>query len=84
MADDMLLVRENGPRSEVHPFLPKVKLWDDSLEALGEQADGFPRVMTGVDKRRVGTEVGWVRPATAALRSEGCTFSNRALEGRKG
>jgi hypothetical protein len=54
VADDICLIDPSAPReSRVVPVAPWLKLWDTTLEALGEARIGLPRIFSDDDKFRV-------------------------------
>jgi hypothetical protein len=56
LSDDVLPVRERDGVPIAIPYLPKLKLWDDSIEMLGEEPGRFARTLSFLDKRRVRLE----------------------------
>ncbi len=56
LSDDVLPVREERDAPMASPYLPKLKLRDDSLAMLGEAPERFARTLTFHDKRRVRVE----------------------------
>ncbi len=54
LSDDILPVREVDGRWLATPFVPKLKLWDESLEGLGVlDAHEYGRAFSWLDKKRV-------------------------------
>lgn len=71
LSDDILPVHEAGGRWVATPFLPKLKLWDDSLEGLGVRgAHDYAPAFSWLDKKRVdiGTQWGELATGERALR----------------
>jgi hypothetical protein len=53
LADDICVVDPAAPRKQrVLPVAPWLKLWDTTLEAMGESSHGLPRVFAEDDKYR--------------------------------
>ncbi|MFN8639076.1 MAG: hypothetical protein U0360_06380 [Dehalococcoidia bacterium] len=68
LSDDILPVREAGERWLATPFLPKLKLWDESLEGLGmRDAHDYARAFSWLDKKRVDIGRQWGSMATGEL-----------------
>lgn len=54
VADDICLIDPEAPQTaRVRPVAPWIKLWDATLEALGQPAEGLPRVFIDEEKFRV-------------------------------
>jgi len=62
LADDVCLI-DPTPADEilVTPSTPWLKLWRNSLQNLGRQAEGLERVLSEHDKYRLPLEVAWKR-----------------------
>lgn len=56
VADDVTLVRVQGGSAVVVPGYPRMKVWPESLRALGRDPDAFERVHPEIDKRDVRAE----------------------------
>jgi hypothetical protein len=57
VADDVCSVRLTADsQAFAVPGYPFMKLWPDALERIGEDSESYPRVMSGVDKRRWSVE----------------------------
>ena len=65
ISDDMLVIDQNLARPAVHTFLPKIKLWDDTLEGLDEDPSAYPTTMT------------WMRNERSTHRQTGYIWPNR-------
>lgn len=63
-SDDVLPVEADRDPIRAWPYLPKMKLWSDSVEALSGDASRYERALSWVDKRRVKVEDGWGAVAT--------------------
>ncbi len=63
-SDDVLPVEADGDAIRAWPYLPKMKLWSDSVEALSGDPSRYERALSWVDKRRVKVEEGWGAVAT--------------------
>jgi hypothetical protein len=67
VADDICVVDPAALRPErVLPVAPWLKLWDTTLEAMGESSHGLPRVFVEDEKYRVGLQ----QPETATALAE--------------
>lgn len=53
LGDDVCLIDTRGDRPMVIPAAPWLKLWRNSLQILGRQADGLERVFSEDDKYRL-------------------------------
>src|SRR6202012_638909 len=53
VGDDVCLIDTAMERAMVIPAAPWLKLWRNSLETLGKQADGLERVFSEDDKYRL-------------------------------
>jgi hypothetical protein len=51
VVDDIVAIRFDGGHPSVYPGFPQFKLWPDSLQALGEDPDSFPRLYEQREKR---------------------------------
>jgi hypothetical protein len=69
LTDDVLPLRKSDAGWFAVHSLPRVKLWEDSLAALGHQPENFEHVTSWVPKRRVpiGSAFGTIAPDTAQL-----------------
>lgn len=61
VSDDVLPVRFEDQVPVAVPYLPKIKLWAESLAALGADCDAFDPILSWRDKRRVKVEA-WGQP----------------------
>lgn len=50
LSDDMTVLRVDQGSAMVLPSFPRLKLWRDSLDALGTSTEGLPRVREGIEK----------------------------------
>lgn len=50
LSDDVTVLRIDSGVATVLPSFPRLKLWRDSLDALGIAAEGLPRVREGLEK----------------------------------
>lgn|GEM_PF-3417530 len=62
ISDDVLPVLFESQGPVAVPYLPKIKLWAESLAALGADCDAFDPVLSWRDKRRVKVDA-WGQPA---------------------
>lgn len=51
VADDVIAVQVDGHAPTVHPGFPQLKLWPDTVAALGDSAEQLPRLQPGAEKR---------------------------------
>ena len=51
ITDDVLVLKTEGKKVLALPGFPFVKLWPQSLEAIGQNTDQYPRFNPGIDKR---------------------------------
>jgi hypothetical protein len=59
LTDDILPLSWCGTGVVVHPSVPRIKLWEDSLGAFGEDEGDHRPVLSWLDKRRVEVGSGW-------------------------
>src|SRR6185312_15452312 len=67
MADDMLVLDAGPDRLVARSYVPQIKLWDDSVGAFGEAADGFVPVLSWIEKRKVLVNGRWGTVANGAF-----------------
>lgn len=53
LSDDLCAIRTGGGSAQVFEGVPRMKLWPDSLSALGRSADGLDKVSWDLDKYHV-------------------------------
>ncbi|MFH2124032.1 MAG: hypothetical protein ABIJ50_11185 [Pseudomonadota bacterium] len=51
LADDVSAIDFSGGVPKVRPGFPKMKLWPDTLEQMGEDPSSYPELMPGYDKK---------------------------------
>ncbi|MDO8947197.1 MAG: hypothetical protein Q7U88_08570 [Desulfocapsaceae bacterium] len=51
MADDVSAIDFSGGVPRVRPGFPKMKLWPDTLEQMGEDPSQYPAIIPGYDKK---------------------------------
>lgn len=60
IADDVCVVSTaNADLSSVYPGFPRLKLWSDTLEKLGKNPQGLPKVSPTLDKRYFALDSGF-------------------------
>ena len=64
LSDDTVPLQRDGVGFLALPYLPRIKLWGDSLEAFGAEEDAFEPVLSWASKRRVRVEEAWGRAAS--------------------
>lgn len=69
IADDVCVVRTEGAVTSVMPGLPRVRLWQDALEASGRRTDDFHRSYAGADD--------WNKFDVGARRNDGAPLASR-------
>jgi hypothetical protein len=68
LADDICLVDPAAPlHQRVLPVAPWLKLWSETLDALGESSDGLPRIFSEDDKYRYNLQHEQGRTALAEI-----------------
>lgn len=70
LADDIAAIGSAGGDWHVHPAVPSIRLWEDSVELLLGDASALPRMAPGWDKRRLdlrGVGGGFLPDAAAPL-----------------
>lgn len=53
LGDDVAAIGPQSSGYPVHPAYPRLRLWEDSAQALGWTGDALPRLFQGTDKRAV-------------------------------
>lgn len=59
VADDAVPLDVSGSRVVATPYVPRLKLWEPSFAAFGEQPDQYDRILSGHGKRRVKPSGRW-------------------------
>ncbi len=67
IADDVTAVQVNDGQPTVAPGFPQLKLWPDAVAALGDAAEGLPRLDPALEKRARRVVAGFA-PAPLPLR----------------
>lgn len=67
ITDDLLPLGEHGGRLIAYQGVPRMKLWRDSLAALGDDEQQYDIVLSGAEKRRVPVGGRWGAATTTAL-----------------
>lgn len=68
VSDDVTAVELDGGEPAVRPGYPRLKLWPEAAEALGEEPEALPRVRPWLDKRDRRADRGFPRTALALRR----------------
>ena len=69
LSDDALPVERHGDGYVALPYLPRLKLWGDSLDAFGYAAHSLDRIASWADKRRVTLDRGAADLGATPLRT---------------
>jgi hypothetical protein len=67
ISDDLLPLVRRADGFAAAQSVPRIKLWTDSLDALGEDAGRYDLVLSGLEKRRVPIDDRWGSVAPASL-----------------
>jgi hypothetical protein len=67
VVDDLAAIDCSGDTPSVLPGFPHAKLWPDSLEALGEDPEGLPRIAEQYRKRRRALPTGFCESEAVPL-----------------
>ncbi|MCC7363112.1 MAG: hypothetical protein IT303_01975 [Dehalococcoidia bacterium] len=62
LSDDTLPIQVSGDRIAVQSYIPRMKLYDDSIESLGDDPECHETQLTWIDKRRVPLDSARVAP----------------------
>ena len=67
MADDMLVLEATATAVSARSYLPQIKLWDDVVEAFGQEPSAFVPVLSWIEKRKILVHDSWGSVADGAF-----------------
>src|SRR5690606_28440134 len=80
LAEDIVHIRDHGPGLEVAPYVPRIKLLDESVERFGGNPDEYGRVLSWHPKRTIRPGGVWGEVAAAPVPLRAIYFLEPYLE----